>query len=133
MPAGQAAIEVAYQGSIQKFLVRGVGIWGPDKRGGEVLHPTLARGSKMTQGWENSPPPLNMALPILLHMLTRAMLQHSKASERANVRIETINFLKNLCLMILMMIMTKKGGLSSFAAQLHVERRDARTGKGLFQ
>ena len=25
------------------------------------------------------------------------------------------------------------GGLSSFAAQLHVERRDARTGKGLFQ
>ena len=27
----------------------------------------------------------------------------------------------------------KEGGLSSFAAQLHVERRDARTGKGLFQ
>ena len=25
------------------------------------------------------------------------------------------------------------GGLSSFTAQLHVESRDARTGKGLFQ
>ena len=59
----------------------------------------------------------------LARSLTRAMLQHSKASERANVRIETINFLKE----------GGGEGLSSFAAQLHVERRDARTGKGLFQ
>ena len=31
----------------------------------------------------------------VVHNYYRAMLQHSKASERANVRIETINFLND--------------------------------------
>ena len=59
------------------------------------------------------------------------MLQHSKASERANVRIETINFLNDFMFDDIDDDNDKEGGLSSFAAQLHVERRDARTGKGL--
>ena len=66
------------------------------------------------------------------------MLQHSKASERANVRIETINFLNDYDMFDDIDDDNDKelgggGGLSFFAAQLHVERRDARTGKGLFQ
>ena len=59
------------------------------------------------------------------------MLQHSKASERANVRIETINFLNDYDMFDDIDDDNDKevgGGLSFFAAQLH-----ARTGKGLFQ